>query len=126
MRTVWSINENPEMNNSFVVDTNILPYFFDGNNAAGKFIYSVEISIYSISHIELLSNKNITAQKNELIIEFLAGSTILQTTPAICNITAKLRLNYIIKIPDAVIAATVKYLNLPLITVDNQFLKLKN
>lgn len=122
---MWSINENPEMNNSFVVDTNILLYFFDGNNAAGKFIYSVEISIYSISHIELLSNKNIPL-KNELIIEFLAGSTILQTTPAICNITAKLRLNYIIKIPDAVIAATVKYLNLPLITADNQFLKLKN
>jgi|SRR5580698_106070 predicted nucleic acid-binding protein len=111
------------MNKSFILDTNILIYFFDGNDAAGKLIREVQYNVSSITHIELLSNAN--ASRRELITEFLSGTTIIHTNPAICEFAINFRLNYKIKTPDAIIAATAKYLGFTLITADAQLFQIK-
>ena len=111
------------MHKSFILDTNILIYFFEGNMAAGKLIEKIQYNVSSITYIELLSDANI--QKRELIIDFLLGTTIIHTNPAICEFATNFRLNYKIKTPDAIIAATAKYLGFPLITADAQLFQIK-
>ena len=113
------------MRNLFVLDTNILVYFFDGNKSAGKLLSTIEYTISSVTYIELLSDFKTPFAKREIISEFLSNSTIIQTSPPICDLAADFRLNYNIKTPDTIIAATAKYLGIPLITADASFFKIK-
>lgn len=113
------------MRNLFVLDTNILVYFFDGNKSCGKLLSTIEYTVSSVSYIELLSDVKTPLAKRELISEFLSNTTVIQTSPPICDFAAKFRLTYNIKTPDAIIAATAKYSGIPLITADASFFKIK-
>jgi hypothetical protein len=42
------------------------------------------------------------------------------------NLTIEIKIKYKLKIPDAIIAASAQYYNLPLITADKAFRKLKD
>ena len=64
-------------------------------------------------------------ERREIIKDFLLSTTIIQTNMSICEKASKLRLNYAVKLPDAIIAATAEYLGLPLITADAAFFKIK-
>jgi len=77
-----------------------------------------------ISEIEVLSFPNITAKDSELLKSFLSECYIVDIEPAIKNITITIRSKFKIKLPDAVIAATAIYFDLPLFTMDKGFKKI--
>jgi predicted nucleic acid-binding protein len=60
----------------------------------------------------------------------MSGSSVLADTNIILyqqtkNIVIELRKNYTLKLPDAIVAATASYLDIPLITSDRDFRKIK-
>jgi hypothetical protein len=81
--------------------------------------------VSAITTIELLSGKKQTQKERELIKDFLDGLTPFQTTPFINELAIKFRLSYNLTVTDAIIAATAKYLDIPLITSDAAFFKIK-
>jgi len=59
------------------------------------------------------------------IKEFISECTIIDITEGIKEITVKIRRNYSIKLPDCIILATSLWLNMPLITADQDFKKIE-
>jgi predicted nucleic acid-binding protein len=69
-----------------------------------------------ITHIELLSNKNIPSNEWRNIQDFIQTTIIYEMKKEIVEQTILLRQNYKIKTPDAIIAATALVHNRKLIT----------
>lgn len=108
----------------YIADTNILLYIIAGKKEILKFI-DAEFYISEITEIELLGDKNITTQQFENRSALIENCTIVDLSEQIKRITIHLKQHYNIKIPDAIIAATSIYLNIPLITADKDFKKIK-
>ena len=111
----------------FFVDTNVLIYIMDGHphpkvSSMAKFSLGVSV----ITEIELLGTKNITSHKETTIRTLLNNCEIIDFNETIKDITISLKQKYSIKTPDAIIAATAKALNLPLITADKGFKKIED
>ena len=113
------------MNGSkYLADTNILLYLIAGNEGVFEFIND-EFFISEISEIELLGNKGILDAQLVYRKQIINRCTIVSLSENIKRVTIQLKQNYTIKIPDAIIAATSIYLNLPLLTADKEFKKIK-
>lgn len=110
--------------NKYLADTNILLYIITGNDAVFEFIND-EFFISEVSEIELLGNKGILETQLKYRKQIIDRCTIVSLSENIKRLTIQLKQNYNIKIPDAIIAATSIYLNLPLLTADKDFKKIK-
>ncbi len=110
---------------NFLADTNILLYLLGGDDTLAKILNGKQIYISFITEIELLSFKKLSGKEKLNILSLLNDCIIIDINQSIKTLTIEIRENYTIKLPDAIIAATSKYLNLPLITSDNDFKKLK-
>jgi predicted nucleic acid-binding protein len=77
-----------------------------------------------ISEIEVLSFPNIIDSDKKLLKDFLHECYIVDIEPAIKDITIEIRSKFKTKLPDAVIAATAMYFDLPLFTMDKGFEKI--
>ena len=108
----------------YLADTNILLYLIAGNEAVFEFIND-EFFISEVSEIELLGNKGILDTQLKYRKQIIDRCTIVSLSENIKRLTIQLKQNYTIKIPDAIIAATSIYLNLPLLTADKDFKKIK-
>ena len=108
----------------YLADTNILLYLIAGNEAVFEFIND-EFFIAEVSEIELLGNKGILDTQLKYRKQIIDRCTIVSLSENIKRLTIQLKQNYTIKIPDAIIAATSIYLNLPLLTADKDFKKIK-
>ena len=84
-----------------------------------------DLSISFITELEVLSFPNLTANDLSQINGLLSKCTIIEPTQDIKDLTIELRKHYKLKLPDAIIAASAQILNLPLITADKDFTKLK-
>lgn len=111
--------------NSFVADTNILIYLLDGDTRISEALENKKIFISFISEIELLSSKKLNITELDTIKELLTQCTIVDPNTIIKESTINFRKEYGLKIPDALIAATSYYLNIPLLTSDKDFTSLK-
>lgn len=102
----------------FLLDTNPVIDFFNGRlSITGKnFISDIEPAISVISHIELLSNKNIPAEEWKRLLDFIQITKIYDLKKEIIKQTIELRQNFKIKTPDAIIAATALTHNRKLVT----------
>ena len=113
------------MNGSkFLADTNVLLYVITGNSGVVKYI-NEEFYISEITEIELLGNKGITDIQLKYRSKIIDNCTIVSLSEYIKRIAIQLKQNYTLKIPDAIIAATAIYLNIPLLTADKDFKKIK-
>ncbi len=113
------------MNGSkYLADTNVLLYVISGNIAVSEYIND-EFYISEITEIELLGNKGITDIQYKYRSKMIDNCTIVSLSEYIKRITIQLKQNYTLKIPDAIIAATAIYLNIPLLTADKDFKKIK-
>jgi len=79
-----------------------------------------------ITEIELLSKKSITNEEEALIKDVLNSCYKVSHSQILTDIVISLKRNNAIKLPDAVIAASAQLLQLPLITADKAFAKLKD
>ena len=92
----------------------ILNYFFDK-----------EFYISPITYSEFLT-KELPFKERQILTEYLSSLQIIHTNNFICEIAADLKKQYKKKLPDAIIAATCFFLNLPLFTFDNHFNKIED
>lgn len=109
----------------FVADTNVLIYFLEGNKNLKSF-QDNNFALSVISEIELLGWYKIAEEEKNLIKLFLESCFIIELLPAIKEIAIGIRQTHKMKLPDAVVAATAIYLDIPLITADKQFAKIPN
>lgn len=79
------------------------------------------LTISFISELEVLAYPSISVQEQMLIKDFLALCSIVDMNAKIKQLIIELRKKYRLKLPDAIIAATAIYANLPLVTADKQF-----
>lgn len=71
--------------------------------------------------MELLSFKKLTTRETAIIHDFLDDIVVIDINSKIKDDTIELRNNTILKLPDAIIAATARFLNIPILTADQQF-----
>ena len=107
-----------------VVDTSLIINLFNGIEEVQELITDRNLFVSIISEIEVLSFPNITAKDSELLKSFLSECYIVDIEPAIKEITIEIRSKFKVKLPDAVIAATAIYFDLPLFTMDKGFKKI--
>jgi hypothetical protein len=107
-----------------VVDTSLIINLFNGIYEVQELITDRNLFVSIISEIEVLSFPNITAKDSELLKGFLSECYIVDIEPAIKDITIDIRSRFKVKLPDAVIAATAIYFDLPLFTMDKGFQKI--
>jgi predicted nucleic acid-binding protein len=111
---------------SIVVDTSLIINLFNGVNEVQELITGRSLFVSIITEIEVLSFPNITPKDSRLLKDFLSECYIIDIESAIKDITINIRSQYKVKLPDAVIAATAIYFDLPLFTMDKGFNRIKD
>ena len=109
-----------------VVDTNILINLAEGKPGADHYLTDNKLFISVITEIELLGWHKISAPHKIFFNELLKDCKIVELMPDIKKITIELKQQHKVKLPDAVIAATAIYLDIPLLTYDSGFEKIKS
>jgi predicted nucleic acid-binding protein len=108
------------------IDTSVIINLFNGVKGVRELIEGRELFVSIISEIEVLSFPKLTAQDAVLLKAFLSECYIVDIEPSIKEITIDLRSKFKVKLPDAVIAATAIYYDLPLFTMDKGFEKIED
>ncbi len=109
----------------FLADTNILLYILDANESVGAFLED-EMYVSEITVIELLGLKGITPKQLKIRKALLENCTVIYLNDAIRNMAISMKQNRIIKVPDAIIAATAMQMGMTLLTADKGFKKLQD
>jgi predicted nucleic acid-binding protein len=109
-----------------LLDTNALIYFFEGQPKITDLVVKTPAIYFSvISEIELLSAPRLTQDEIVQIKTFLSLCRRVELTQEIVDRTIAFRRQYRFKIPDAIIAASVLSLNIPLVSSDTDFQKVE-
>ena len=108
-----------------LLDTNIVLSLLGGDTTLSDFLFKKELYISIITELELLSYKQITVKEQKAIKQFIKELFIIDINDAIKTKAITLRKTSNIKLPDAIIAASSLWLNIPLVTADKQLSKVK-
>jgi len=110
------------MNGSnLLVDTNILIYFLQNDLEIIEMIRDKNLTVSFVSELELLSLSDLTEEDESVIKGLLNNCTIWDLNDEIKQKTIQFRKNSKLRLPDAIIAATASYLQMPLLTADKGF-----
>ena len=107
--------------NRLFVDTNILIYLLRGEKEIAEMLQGKEVMISFITELELLSFPNITRSERKVIGELIDDCQVIDVNEEIKSMAVELRKAYKLKLPDALIAATCRYFNVPFLTADDDF-----
>jgi len=107
-------------------DTNPLIYLLDGNGYIAKLLDGKQIYLSVITELELFGRPNLSVQDNKIIEVLLDECFIVDINQEIKRIYREVKQKYIIKLPDAIIAATAIYLDMPFLTFDKGFKNIPN
>lgn len=109
----------------FVADTNFLISLHEGAPFVKPFLdQSVAVSV--ITEIELLGWPKLSESEKRKLRALLNECELIDLRPEIKEVAIWLRQKQVIKVPDAIIAATCVYLKLPLVTSDRGFKNIKD
>jgi predicted nucleic acid-binding protein len=111
--------------NRLLVDTNIILYALQGDEALTDLIHGEDLFISFITRIELLSYPSIDKESIELIERFLRQVPVVESNPVINEDAIRLRRKSGMEVPDAVIAASARFLGCRLLTADKDFKKVE-
>lgn len=111
--------------NNILLDTNAIIAVLDGHSIAKEIINNNILHISFITELEALSYQKLSASDRNLIQSFLSDCILLELNPEIKKNTIDFRIAYKLKLPDAIIAATANYYQLPLVSADKVFSKVK-
>lgn len=108
------------MGQRFLIDSNVIIDYTSGRlddkgSAFVETIFNTGFNISVVVKIEVLGYNN-APDKMQLLVEFLAGATVLPLNESVTQKTIELRRLKKLKLGDAVIAATALTYNLTLIT----------
>ena len=93
----------------------------NGDTTIAELLDGRDVYIFFITELELLGFQDITKEERSIIQDFLSNCIIIDLNQSIKEITIDLKQSYKLKLPDAIIAATSQYMNLPLISADKGF-----
>lgn len=108
----------------FLLDTNVLLYFFAGDKQLADLINSIEIQISVITELELLLYPRLDEVEESRIKSFINDCAVLNLSHEIKESAILLRRKHLLKIPDAIIAATFIVNQIPLLTSDSDFMSI--
>jgi len=106
---------------SVMIDTNIAIALLNGNKTMAEMFDKKDVRISFITELELLSKPELKDSEKNDIQAFIDDCTVLELNSTIKQITVSLRQKAKIKLPDAIIAATSIFWNLPFFTRDEDF-----
>lgn len=111
--------------NKLFLDTNILLYFLGGDSDIVELLSDKSPVISFITELELLSFSDFKGDQEEMTQSLIDNCQLINWTSELKELTIELKRRYRLKLPDAIIAASAYYLNLPLLTGDKQFRQLQ-
>jgi len=111
--------------NSILVDTNILLYFLGGDDSLIPVLEDKQIVISFVTEIEVLGYHNLTEKERKKTLEFIDRCIIIDIPAGIKELTINIRRLKKLKLPDCIIIATAIYLNIPILTADEDFKNIK-
>ena len=109
---------------SFLLDTNVVLYLLSGNSTIADTIDGAQIQVSFVTELELLGYKGITAKEQQKIKLFLNDCTIIDINDDIKKNTIAIKQMHQTKLPDAIIAGTTLFTEIPLLTADVGFSKI--
>jgi len=111
--------------NGILLDTNVLIYLSKGQIQTSHLIEDEkEYFVSLLTAMELLSYRFDTKEEETLVREILSLFEIIEVTQPLSPFVTQLRQTRLLKLPDAIIAATAHYHDLTLITNDRQLLQI--
>lgn len=111
--------------NRILVDTNILIYFLKGRPELDEVFGSFLPVISIITELELLSFHNLDEDEEQIIRDLIDSCEVLQISGQIKEAAIRIRRSTKLRLPDSMVAASAKIENIPLVTADIQFEKVK-
>lgn len=111
--------------NKIFLDTNIIVYFLNGDDTLTTFLDNKIIYISFITKLELLGYQSLNKNQETQIKNFLSECIVIGTNISIESEVIKIRKKHKIKLPDCIIMASAIHHDIPLITADRDFDKIK-
>ena len=108
---------------NILLDTNIVLYLLNGEETLIPLLDEKNLFLSFITQLELLGNRHLKPKDILKIKQFISECTVIDITPAIKELVINIRQKYNLKLPDCIIIATSLWLNMPLITADQDFKK---
>ena len=113
------------MNNTLAPDTNAIIYFLGANPSVAPLLDENIHYISVISEIEILGF-NFKSQSDEYAVKrYLRFTKIIPLNSEIKEIAIRLKKNYKTKVGDSIVCATAIYFDMPLVSADKNFKKIK-
>jgi predicted nucleic acid-binding protein len=109
---------------NILLDTNIVLYLLNGEETLIPLLDERNLFLSFITQLELLGNRHLKPRDILKIKQFISECTVIDITPAIKELVISIRQKYSIKLPDCIILATSLWLNMPLISADQDFKKI--
>jgi predicted nucleic acid-binding protein len=107
------------------IDTNIAIYLLAGDETLATMLNKCQVHLSFITELELLSYKNISAKERTKVKEFISSCTVIDINDSIKEKSIRIRQQYNLKLPDCIIAANVLNLEIPFISADKDFGRVK-
>jgi tRNA(fMet)-specific endonuclease VapC len=112
-------------NERVAIDSNILVQILGGNKAFSAFLKGREVVASTIVRMEALIYHGEKPKQQEQVLAFLDRCELVEIHRSVQDIAVDLRVRFKLSLPDAIIGATAGHLDIPLITADAAFAKLK-
>lgn len=112
--------------NKLFVDTNIFLYLLDGDDTVADVLSGNQVYISFITELELLSFHELSFSDEVRIKQLIKDVTVIDINNEIKQNAIEIRKEYQIKLPDAIILASAKFLDITFFTADKQLNKVKN
>jgi len=115
------------MNGSaLLLDTNVALYLLRGDRSAADALQGQGVFISFVTKMELLSKPGMSRTEIRQVTAFVEEWPMVEMNRTIMDRAIVIRREHRLKLPDAIIAATAIFLNIPLLTADRAFEKLKD
>jgi predicted nucleic acid-binding protein len=101
----------------YLIDTNIIIYYFEGEQAAISFLctHRGKLAISSITWMEALSYP-FSADEEQIVRAFLQEFRLIEISTPVMELSVEIRRKKKMKLPDAIIAASAVHHDLFLVT----------
>lgn len=107
--------------NNLFCDTNILIHLLNNHQGVVELLTGSKIYISSITELELYGKRNLTKKEIAILDELIDQCFVIDLTEPVKEIVKRIKQQNSIKLPDAIIAASSIYTDIPLVTFDNDF-----
>ena len=104
----------------FCADTNFAVYHLIGHACVQPYATAV-LAVPVVTQLELLSKPDMPLAEVAAAELFLETCEVLELTVPLKTLVIALRRQYRLKLPDAIVAATAQWLEVPLLTADKDF-----